>query len=324
MDMKIKKWLMILVSVIILFGIILYLNPARLAQTLYEADSVLIIYAFILSNFALLFRVLKWKSLLNNVSVKELAPVQFFGITASNLTPGKIGEPIKSMALKMVNGTPVSSSLSTVIWERIMDVLVMMIFGIVGMYFIAPPQYLPLIIAALGLFTALIIILLMVMYNEKFGRKFFSFFRKFPVMDKISDQFVSNFYSGTGISRKGFLLCFFWTFLAWLFDGLVFYAVFLSLEPSGIGITMPFILTCILSLSILVGLLSSLPGGAGGTEAVMIILLGAIGISGAVGGATVLVGRALTFGYSIVLGYFSFLYLGKKINLKELMKTIGL
>lgn len=325
--MKINKIYFLAPSIAILAAIIIYLNPMKLAETMVAADPIYVLAGFVCANIALFSRVMKWKSLIGKISFAELAPIQFFGITISNLTPGKIGEPVKSIALKMSNGTPVSTSLISVIWERIFDVLVMMIFGIAGLYFIAPAEYLALITAAMAFFSMLVAFLVFIMYNEKFGRKTFSILRRFPIMNKISDQFISNFYSNGKLSRISFACCFFWTFIAWLFDGIVFYLALVSLDAgaysfSSLGdhATQIVIMTCILSVSILLGLLSSLPGGVGGTEAAMILILGVYGVSGAIAGSAVFLGRALTFWYSILLGYFSFVHLSRKIDVKEAIK----
>jgi uncharacterized protein (TIRG00374 family) len=228
------------------------------------------------------------------------------------------------MALKAVKGIPISVSLPSVIWERIMDVLVLILFGISGLSFIAAEKFLPLIMISVGLFSALIAFLVLIMYCEGIGRKAFGFLRKFPVLNRINDDFLSNFYSGCRFSRAGLFLCFVWTFIAWLFDGIAFYLVYLALSPGGFNITSPITFTCILALSVLIGLISSLPGGAGGTEAIMILILAAVGIPHEIGGSTVLIGRALTFGWSIVAGYAAFVYLGKRVDLDEITKSMGI
>jgi uncharacterized protein (TIRG00374 family) len=318
--MKIKKAALLFLSALILAGIVIYLNPLLLAETIAGADPLLILAAFAVSNAALLSRIVKWKVLLSGVSVAEAAPVQLFGIAVSNLTPGKIGEPVKSVALKMLKNIPVSTSLSTIMWERIMDVLVMVMFGVAGFYLIASTGLFYIVGAAVGLFIVIIAFLVAMLCSERIGRKAFGILRRLPGLGRINDQFLSNFYSGSRISVSRFALCFVFTFFAWLFDGICFYLVFMAISPAGLGFEFPVIITCLLSLSILVGLLSSLPGGAGGTEAVMILLLGALGFQAAVAGSVVLVGRFLTFGYSIIAGYFAFLYLGRRMDVRALIK----
>lgn len=320
MSVNIKKVALFLASILLLMGIIFYLNPSVLAQTISGADPTLIFFAFVFSNLALFFRIVKWKVLLKGVSIAEAAPVQIFGIAASNLTPGKVGEPVKSLALKMLKGIPVSTSLSTIIWERIMDIVIMMAFGAAGLYLIAASQYFYLVLTAILLFLFLISFLIVVLRVESIGRRAFGLLHNLPVLKNVSEDFLKNFYSNSGISRAGFLSCLTFTFFAWLFDGICFYLVLLSITNYQFDPAIPIIITCLLSLSILVGMLSSLPGGAGGTEWVMVILLSSINISTAVAGSVVLIGRFLTFGYSIILGYFAFLYLGRKIDVRSITK----
>lgn len=321
--MKWKTGALVLVSLLLLSGIILYLNPAVIINTIASGNPVYIAYGFFFANLALVCRVFKWNVLLPGISFRTLAPVQFFGITVSNLTPGKIGEPVKTMALKAVNGTSVSVSLPSVIWERIMDVVVLILFGLTGLIFIAAADYFPLIAISVGIFSILILLLFIIMFSEKTGRQIIGMFRKIPLLKKVNDEFLNNFYRGCRIPRVLLLASFTWTFFAWLLDGLAFYLVYLALSPRSVDPIMPVVFTCILALSVLIGLLSFLPGGAGGTEVVMILILAAAGIPGEIGGSTVLIGRAITFGWSIVVGYIAFVYLGRRVNLGEITGIIG-
>ncbi|MDD1719919.1 MAG: flippase-like domain-containing protein [Methanoregulaceae archaeon] len=322
--MKWKTGVLIFVSLLILAGIVLFLNPAELVRTIASANPVYILYGFIFANLALVCRVYKWKVLLPGISFGKLAPVQFFGITVSNLTPGKIGEPVKTMALKAVDGTPISVSLPSVIWERIMDVLVLILFGLSGISLIAAADYLPLIVLSVVIFSVLIAFLFLIMYSEQAGRKAIGLFKRFPVLKKIDEEFLTNFYRGCRISHVSLLGSFAWTLVAWLLDGMAFYAVYLALAPAPVDLVLPVMFTCILALSVLIGLLSFLPGGVGGTEVVMILILSAAGIPHDIGGSTVLIGRALTFGWSIVAGYVAFVYLSRKVDTGEITKMVGL
>lgn len=320
--MKTRKIIMIFLSLAIIGGIILYANPSRVAETLAGCNLYYIILAFAAANAALLLRALKWKVLLEKVPFVDVMNIQFFGIAVSNMTPGKIGEPVKSIALKMLRGIHVSTSLPSVIWERIFDVFVMLLFGIIGIYLIASMQYFIFIEVSMAFFIILLVFLMAVLLSKKFGKKIFGAARKLPVMNMISDQFVDNFYSSK-IKKRNFALCFILTAAAWFCDGMVFYIVLLSINPAPLNASMPLIMTSILSLSIFAGLLTSLPGGVGGTEAVMIVIMGAIGIGSSVAASVALIGRVLTFFYSIALGYVSFLFLSRKINTKEILKEIG-
>lgn len=320
--MKLGKTIMVFFSVALLAGIVLYINPMIIAETIAKCNVYYIIGAFALANIALFLRIMKWKVLLDNITLLDVANIQIFGIAVSNLTPGKIGDPVKSLALKMLRGIPVSSSLSSVIWERIFDVTAMLIFGIAGLYLISSIKYFFLVELSIALFSILLIFLMSVLVSKKIGKKVFGALRIFPIVNRISDQFISNFYSRS-ISKKSFISCFILTMTAWFCDGMVFYLILVSISGESFNLSMPIIITSMLSLSILAGLLSSLPGGAGSTEAIFILMLGAIGISTSVAASVTLLGRALTFYYSIAMGYFSFIWLGKRINTREILKEIG-
>lgn len=316
-------------SIAILALLVMYINPSAVWQVMSSSSPEYIAYAFIVSNIALFSRVLKWKVLLHGVSVSETAPVQFFGIAASNLTPGKIGEPVKSVALKLVKKIPVSTSLPAVIWERIADVLVMMLFAVFGFYIIASTEYIALFFGAIILFSFLIIMLVAMMCSKRFGMAVFGILRKMPVLEKISESFMRNFYSVSGISKTSFLKCMFFTFVAWVCDGIVFYLVYVSVFFPAMSSAMPVFdtgtalaMTSMLSISILMGIASSLPGGLGGTEAVLVFLLTVFGLTGAAAGSVVIIGRMLTFGYSILLGYISFIWLGKRIDMRSIKNIL--
>ena len=117
------------------------------------------------------------------------------------------------------------------------------------------------------------------------------------------------------------MLCLIITLLAWLLDGLTFYLVLLSFSVN-LPVSAIFLMSCVLSLSILIGLLSTLPGGIGGTEVVMVVLLMSMGVEQVIAVSTVILGRFITLGYSMILGYASFLYLSKKIDIKNIMEKI--
>ena len=74
----------------------------------------------------------------------------------------------------------------------------------------------------------------------------------------------------------------------------------------------------------LLGLASSLPGGIASSDAAMIFLLTSLGTSVAKSAASVLIARAITLGYSLLVGIASFVYLSNKIGkeLKHIVKEV--
>lgn len=316
--MKKLKFLGLLISILIFIAIILYINPVEIFAVISKSDPKYLILSFIISNLALLVRVAKWWVLLEGISLKEIIPVQVLGITISNLTPGKAGEPIKSVILKIWKKMPVSSTLPTVIWERVIDIIILVILGFVGISLIVN-KYMIFGLISIGFFILLIMLLILGLYSKSFGLKVFRLFKRILPLNKIDEGFVDAFYESK-IKSKKLVMCLIITAIAWFLDGLTFYFVLLSFSSSAAG---PFVISCILALSILISLLSMLPGGIGGTEAIMILLLISIGIESAISASVVILGRFITFGYSMFLGYLSFLYFSKRIELKSIMRRAG-
>jgi len=307
-----KRILLIGLSIAILIGIILYADPVLLLSILSKSDLKYVILAFIVANISMSLRVLKWRVLLKNVGFLELFPVQIFGMAASNFTPGKIAEPTKAVILKMKKGTAVSKTLPTVIWERIMDILVIIMFSLIAIPFLTQ-AFLLISSISIALFLGLIITFLIILYKKNIGIRVFNFIRRFPILKRISKDFIKTFYKSK-IEKKRLIGCFLLTIIPWFFEGVVLYLSFLAL---GIN-SNQLLLAGVVALSLLIGIASSLPGGLGSTEAVMVIILGIIGIESTIGIAGIMLARFLTFWYGAFAGALCFFYLSKKIDLSAL------
>jgi uncharacterized protein (TIRG00374 family) len=320
-----KRILLFIFSLIILISVLIFVNPYETFKEMSKVKTEIILTTFIIANLATFVRVLKWKFLLKNIKIIELIPIQLLGITISNLTPGKSGEPIKSLLLKLKTGKSISSTLPSVIWERILDILVLLIFGFIGVIIFINKigeTYRLLALSSFFIFFVFVIFLLFALKNKKIGTCIFNFLKKFSIFKNINDNFVKNFYSSVKIRYFNIFLSLILTILAWLLDGTTFFLISSSLTQNKLSVID---FSSILSVSILISLLSFLPGGIGGTEAIMILLLIYLGFTKPTAASIVLLGRAMTLGYSFILGYISFIYLSKTIKInsvKDLKKKV--
>lgn len=304
-------------SLLILGGLVYWANPSSLAETVSKTDLKYLVLAFGVANCAVLARVMKWKVLLSSapgkISFRTIFPVQMLGVTLSNLTPGKIGEPIKAIILKLYKKKAVSETLPSIVWERLIDLVMLIALGVIGIQFVtgALESFYP-IILSIGISVTVIVLLLLILYNKSFGTRVFFLLRKFPILNKrIDKRFLITFYRHK-ISKHKRLSSFFFTLATWCLEGLVLYFILLSL---GIRVS-PLAPIGIFAVSTLIGIASGLPGGLGSTEGIMALFLGGMAIQTTTAVAAALLSRAFTFGYVLALGYISFLYLSKKVNLK--------
>lgn len=152
----IMKRLLFIPSVIILIAVVVYSNPSEIAQYMSRSNLLYLIIALVISMVSLMLRALKWKVLLKNVKYSDVFPIQIFGMTFSNFTPGKLGEPTKALILKVRNGSAVSETLPTIIWERIFDVIMLLSLSISALFLFGITEFFIIGLAATILFFSLI------------------------------------------------------------------------------------------------------------------------------------------------------------------------
>ena len=311
--MRKYKIIMLLLSVVILLGIVVYANPIVLVGLWLKSNYLFLAAGFCAGFVALLLGVLKWKVLMKDVGFVELFPVQVLGFTISNFTPGKAAEPAKAVILKMVKGTPISSSLASIIWERVSDVFSLILLSAVAIsslsvtsnFFVAGA-------ISLLVFAAIIIVSFSVLYSRRFGVWLFKFVRRFPVLRKLPGNFMELFYKVT-ISRKRLFSAFALAIITWLLEGVVMY---FALGAFGVYLN-PLVLAGIVALAVVIGIASSLPGGLGTTEVVMVFLLGLQGVEGTIAVAAAITFRFMTIWMVNFLGGLCFVHLSRKFDVKS-------
>src|SRR3954452_6603529 len=93
------------------------------------------ILLFTLFNYALRF--FKWDVYLRMIGATGVAKSNslmiFLSGMAMAMTPGKVGEVLKSYLLKQVRGTPIAQSAPVVMAERITDGVAMLVLASVGL-----------------------------------------------------------------------------------------------------------------------------------------------------------------------------------------------
>ncbi|MBI2578476.1 MAG: flippase-like domain-containing protein [Candidatus Aenigmarchaeota archaeon] len=307
-----KRYALVLLSVLILAGLLFYSDPQKVYGIFLLSDKSFLLYAFLISSAGVFLRVMKWKLLLKNASFFDVMPVQFLGSTISNFTPGKFGEPAKAVIMKAKTGIPVSRTLSSIIWERIMDILVLLLFSAVFIGRFSSGLFAAGVFSAF-FFAGVLVFFFSVLYSKRFGMKVFGVLKKMPLADRISGEFIETFYREK-INKKFLMMSFFITLFAWVTDGLVFY---LSFRSVGIDLD-PVFFVGLVSVSALIGIASFLPGGLGSTDVVMVLLLSAF-MDGSLAVTGVFVARIMTFWYSSLLGWASFVYLGRNIELGKIL-----
>jgi len=189
--------------------------------------------------FGFLMRGVRWKYLLlpiKKCKLLNLVSTVLIGFMANNLLPLRVGELIRAYVNGKKENISKSSSLATIVVERVFDGLTLVVLLLLALLFLGSgyspqhvfPQWLKkMTYAAWGLFLGMLILLyIMMRYKEltnKVIKKLFAFLKE-PILKKMLNL-VSYFTEGLNVlrRRKEILSVSFLSILVWTFDGTTFY-----------------------------------------------------------------------------------------------------
>ena len=213
------------------------------------------------------------------------------------VTPGKVGEVLKSSLLKRLNGTPISRSAPIVLAERLTDGLAMLFLMAVGLTIYAPARPFFIILLILS------IVGLLVLQNKRIALGMINWIARKPRLARFAAP-LQAFYESSAALLSGRLLVVstLISIISWAGECFAMYFVLrgLGVDPSWLLLIQA---TFIFAASTLFGLVSFLPGGLGASEissTALIVLLVEIP-KGPASAATIII-RFCTLWFGVVLG----------------------
>lgn len=258
-----------------------------------------LILGLTLTNYALRF--VKWHVYLRLIGITRISILEsmlvFVGGFTMVLSPGKVGELLKSVALKEMTGTPISRSAPVVMAERLSDGLAMLLLAAAGVT--ANPRYRPLFFLVLGLLAGGVLIIQV----RPLALRLLTLIERLPIVSRFAHAFHEFYESSFELLRlKNLAFAVGLGTLSWAFEGVAFYLVLtgLGLEPDT---TLLGQAVFILSFATIVGALSALPGGLGAAEAsIGVMLERVVGLDRSLAGTATLLIRFCTLWFAVLLG----------------------
>jgi glycosyltransferase 2 family protein len=207
-----------------------------------QANPLLLVLAVIAFYATFPVRALRWRRLLDNVElttheeggrrlgIPALSEIMFLAWFANCIVPAKLGDVYRAYLLKVNVGVSFSTTIGTILAERIIDVVVLFLLMLTatGLSFgrAVPPEVLLLMQAGLGLVVLVVIGLV-------------SMRRLRPLIERLlparlHEQYA-RFEHGTLSSFRGLPVIVAWTGLAWAGEVARLYLVTLSLGLGGIA-----------------------------------------------------------------------------------------
>lgn len=258
------------------------------------------------------FRFLKWhyylRQLQIDVPLYESA-LTFVGGFALTVTPGKIGELLKSYLLRESYGIPIARSAPIVLAERLTDLVSLLLLSLLGMGAWMTRQQRYLVAIGFGLCA----LLLVGLSWRRLAH------RTLDVLDGVPPRRISTalvprlrtFYDAAHVLLRPLplLVAVLLSTAAWFFECLAFEYVM-----KGAGAPVPLLLCIfIYSLMTVAGALAFVPGGLGVTEGGMALLLGKLGgVARPQAVAATLITRVITLWFAVLLGVLALLLYGRR------------
>jgi len=235
-----------------------------------------LIFALTAVPFLILVKSLRWRTILLSLDIVISRTTCFslycMGLFVGIVTPGRIGEVIKVYFLKN-RGHSVFRSFFSVVFDRVSDILVLIIFGVLVFFFFLEEIGLYIISFGIVALLTLIFIFLLVDQRSYLNRALNGLIRRFFLIDLADyNQFTLTklWQSLKNLNRKMIFLFLFYLVVGWLIYFLSRYFIALSL-----GLDLSFVDVSVISIfiSIVVNLPISI-AGLGTREAAVIYLFG--------------------------------------------------
>lgn len=308
MYQKYKKKIIfsVVLGAVVFLGLSIYANFNELMEAfaLYNWLMFPVILILSLCNYA--FRFFRWEYYTKTLDIKIERKMSFLIFLSSfimSVTPGKIGEVLKSYLLKEQNGTPVSKSAPIVLAERITDFLSLVLLSMTGALMFG---YGTKLIIGFGIFF---VILVFVISNRKLSYAIIGFMEKLKFVSRLSGKIHTAYDSIYHMVRfKELIITIVLSIFAWSFECLSFYLVINGFSVFGTPHIDIFIATFVYGFATIVGAITMLPGGLGATDASLTGLLVLLTIPKSVSVAATLIIRAATLWFAVIVGIIAVIF----------------
>lgn len=304
----------IICSAVIIGCLIYFVDWNVLRDALKNCSLKLFLLLFALQSVSFFFRGMAWRVILDDAPSRLNA---FFTITEGyllNLLPLRLGEIGRSVIMGGLIGKSPFYVFTTVILERIFDVLITLIMLVITVPLLASASFSGTLYYILfALLTAGMIFMFWVARNQD---KFMNFVQKIIKPESKIGKFVlpkiSLLLSGMGIltQPKRFLIWLFWILMTWVcWIATMQFAMhdFFPQLPFWAGLAVQ-------GISALGGAIPSAPAGIGVVEGAYVVSLGLFGIDQSSALAFGLVMHAISIITPILWGLIGFSYQGLKLT----------
>lgn len=291
-----------LLGVAVYVAISLYADVNALGGRLSDFSWILLLPVLGLTLTNYLLRFAKWHYLLGRTGAR-VTPGHSLGVFLSGLsmgiTPGKIGELLKSYLLRQTHDIPMARTAPVVIAERITDLVALMLLCLVGVFSYTTDPGFQALLALAGL---AVLALTVVLASRRLLKVVAGLCARLPLLRRLAPKIEEFAESMSALLSAGPLaLTTGLSVAAWLCECIGFWLVIRGFP----GVSAPLQMAIfIYAATTVLGALSFLPGGLGVTEGSMTLLLirMADGVTRSAAAAVTILIRLCTLWFGVVVG----------------------
>lgn len=298
---KIKKKVLISLSVagILYLAFTIYANINDVISAFESFNWIIFPLLLLLSFGNYLFRFLKWDYFLSIINVK-IKRIDSFSIFMSGLimsvTPGKMGELMKSYLVKEISGTPMSRTFPVIFVERITDFVSLIFITLIGAYIFNFGRE---IIIGVGIFF---LIVLIVISNRNIALRIIGLLEKIKFLKKHLES-IQNAYESSYLMLRPWplILSTIISIISWSFECLGYHLILINfnLKISFLWAAFSY------GFATIVGAITMLPGGLGVTEGSLTFMLIRNNFPKDLAVASTFIVRVVTLWFALLVGILS-------------------
>ncbi len=295
-----KTIISFIVSFAILYFLIKNIDINGVIAVSKNLDISIYVLAIVVHYSSFYVRGLRWKKLLNTIQIRASTPalteMVFLSWFANSIVPAKIGDVYRSYLLKKYNSVPISTSLGTIVVERIFDIAVLLILLSVSGAILFKDKIPGQILQSLEVgYILLGLVMLGLVLLKVFKSQIIQIVpNKFVVIFENLHRSVYDSFSNTSTFVNVSIL----TIVSWFLESGRFLLVTRAL---GVDLDLPVIIFVVLAASLLTAIPLT-PAGLGAVEVSIVGILAIMGIDTAVGTSIALLDRLISYWSILAVG----------------------
>jgi len=304
----------IVIAAAVYLGFSLYIDFDKLLEAFSLFDFRYFPLVLLLSFFNYLLRFERWHYYLKVLDIKiprKISYSIFFGGLIMSITPGKVGELLKSYLIKEYNGTSIHKSAPVILVERLGDFVSLLMVAMVGAIYFEFGRNIVLI--TLIIFGAF----LFGLSYRPFAEPVIKYMSKLKLLHKISEKILVAYENSYKLLRPVPLFSMLiLASIAWGFEAFGLYVILKVFNTEATFFWSLFVY----SFSTIIGGLLLVPGGIGPTEGSLTLLLVRTKIPLNISFVATFLIRVATLWFAILMGIIGLIYFQKKIVHKKVFE----